>query len=412
MLYHQLHECLRSRFSLAPDLILLPETDQVVRVLPFESDTSELPDIPAGGGLHPREGESDDDAADRALSDSVALVRDAEIAQNGSFRLPVIAPAASLAGGARDARGVLVLLHGLNERGWEKYLPWASELCRGTGKPVVLFPIAFHVNRSPASWNDTRLMRRVSRARKLAFPDLLNSSVSNAAISARLTADPSRFLWAGLETLRDLRVLAFRIRGGRLPGIAADAAIDLFTYSIGTLLAEILLCADEGGLFADSRAVAFCGGPVLDRLYPSSKFILDSEAAIRLRSFFLEHLESRLRADPRLRARLAGEHGEEGRWCRAFLDSRLDMPLREGRLRQLAPRLYAVPLAGDEVVPPYEVLNTLLGARRDIPVPVDFLETGYPCRHEDPFPPAAGRHAEAVDACFRKVFARFCEFLG
>ena len=36
---------------------------------------------------------------------------------------------------------LIILFHGLNERSWIKYLPWAAELCKTTGKAVLLFPV-------------------------------------------------------------------------------------------------------------------------------------------------------------------------------------------------------------------------------------------------------------------------------
>ena len=50
---------------------------------------------------------------------------------------------------------------------------------------------------------------------------------------------------------------------------------------------------------------------------------------------------------------------------------------REAQFRRLAPRLMAVALVQDQVVPAYEVVNTLQGAGRDIPVRVEVLDLPY-----------------------------------
>ena len=68
---------------------------------------------------------------------------DTLIAENRLFSYPVFVP------GNRKSDKVILLLHGLNERSWVKYLVWAYWLAKYTGSYVILFPISFHINRSP-----------------------------------------------------------------------------------------------------------------------------------------------------------------------------------------------------------------------------------------------------------------------
>ena len=327
---------------------------------------------------------------------------DDEIEENRSFRYHVIKPS----GG--PSAGAIILLHGFNERQWDKYLPMAESLAKSTGRAVFLFPIAFHMNRAPSLWHNARAMSKVSHYRKRLYPEIIQSTLSNAAISARLHADASRFFWSGLQSYDDVVALAKEIRGGGHPAAAAGASINFFTYSIGTLLGEIIMMTNQDSLFSESRFVTFCGGPVFNRLSPVSKFILDSAANVELYSFLVEHLESHRKSDPRLDAFLGGT--EEGRNFRALLNYRLDVDYREGKLRAMADRILAVPLSTDEVVPPFEVVNTLQGSRRDIPVEVEMFEPSYPCRHEDPFP-LSPKMAEEVDSAFSRLFARFGDYL-
>ena len=77
---------------------------------------------------------------------------DLSISENKSFSYPVFIPS------ERDTSKVILLFHGLNERSWIKYLTWAYFLCQNTGSYVILFPISFHINRSPSSWVDPRVM--------------------------------------------------------------------------------------------------------------------------------------------------------------------------------------------------------------------------------------------------------------
>ena len=78
---------------------------------------------------------------------------DNNIIENFSFEYPVFTPS----GKFRQDKAIL-LLHGLNERNWDKYLPWAEFLCLHTGKPVILFPIAFHINRALVTWSKSDLL--------------------------------------------------------------------------------------------------------------------------------------------------------------------------------------------------------------------------------------------------------------
>ena len=78
----------------------------------------------------------------------------------------------------------IILLHGLNERTWEKYLTWAEYLTHTTGKPVILFPIAFHMNRTPGLWAiPVAILPWVSK-RKEEVANVTNSTFANVASAA------------------------------------------------------------------------------------------------------------------------------------------------------------------------------------------------------------------------------------
>ncbi|MDR2077016.1 MAG: DUF6051 family protein [Desulfovibrio sp.] len=329
---------------------------------------------------------------------------DEEIEENLRFRYPVLLPE-----GVRKAGRMILLLHGLNEKQWDKYLPWAAHVAARTGKAVVLFPIAFHMNRAPALWSDPRAMHRLAGERKAKYPLIRDSSLSNVALSIRLQRRPLRFVQSGLQSYYDILDLADTVRRGEHPALEAEAGIDILSYSIGAFLGEILMMTNANGYFSQSRYAAFCGGPVFNRLSPVSKFILDSEADVRLYSCLQAHLEGHMRGDPSVRRVFDGSL-EEGLNFRSLLTYRKDLPYREEKLRAMRQRLYAVALARDEVAPAYEVAQTLRGSRGDLGVRVDRLDYPYPYRHEDPFPLHPGI-AREVDACFRKTFDRISGFL-
>ena len=330
-------------------------------------------------------------------------MHDSDIRDNVSFEYHIFSPV-----NAKETKKIVLMFHGFNEKNWDKYLPWAKHIVDMTGKSVVLFPIAFHMNRAPQEWSDTRLMYKVSNWRKKLFPDIINSSLSNAAISTRIHAKPQRFLWSGLQTYYDVIQFINEYKSGQHPFIALDAEVDVFAYSIGAFLAEILIMTNHDNYFDKSKLVFFCGGPVFNRLSPVSKFILDSQANVALYSYIVEHLDSHLRKDEKLRCYLC-EHSE-GISFRSMLNYGVMSDLREERLRAICNRLLAITLKQDIVVPPYEVINTLQGKFRDIPVRVDILDLRYPYKHEDPFP-ALEKISDEVDAGFKYVFDKLGEFL-
>ncbi|MDR2368126.1 MAG: DUF6051 family protein [Deltaproteobacteria bacterium] len=405
MTHLQLHNQLKDAFSLGPPEIPLFD-DLTLRNYDFVSNGTKFSGPPPGApppDLTERLPQGCDPT-------DLFLTPDAEIRQNASFRHFVVGPR-----GAQKASQAIILLHGLNERHWDKYLPMAVHLARALGKSVLLFPTAFHMNRSPALWTDPKAMRAVSQWRKSRHPDVLESSLSNAAISLRLQADPSRFFWSGLQTHDDITALVKTIRQGLHPAFAADATVDFFTYSIGCFIGEILFMADEPGLFADSRLALFCGGPIFSRMRATSKFIIDSKADDSLSAFLLQDLADLPRLgqkDPPLAQALT--ETAAGRAFLSMITPESHGHHRDSRLRALAGRVMAVGLAKDTVVPPNEIVATLQEGpfgRSKPGIEVTVADPPYPYRHEDPFP-ALAKHEAPVDSAFNGIMAQVCRFLA
>ncbi len=313
---------------------------------------------------------------------------DRSIQENNSFQYHIIKPRAGA-----PFSGAILLFHGLNEKSWKKYIPWAENLAVKTERPVILFPIAFHMDRAPQSWSNPRSMIPVARERQKLFPDLDSVSFINAALSHRIQFAPHRFVTSGLHSFYDARDLAAVLRSGRHSLFSEGATVDLFGYSIGASLAELLLLSDPDNLFSDSRAFLFCGGSALDRASPVSKTIIDGEAYQELFKFFHrlfgdfgslgEHLLD-----------LAGRCMRELEWFKSLLFIDRLKALREGRLKQIAQRLSAGVMKKDRVFTPDAVRTTLQGDTGDIPIRV--TEYDLPCdySHETPFPAGADAASE------------------
>lgn len=399
MKYIDLHQSLKTKLNYdASEIVLGGNT--VVQNLSFISrHRSILPGGAANSDTYEYCAPDSDDESD------IINKKDAEITENIRFRYHIFHPA-----GNGKQRHAVFLFHGFNEKYWDKYLPWADYLAGTLGKTVILFPIAFHMNRAPHSWSDAHKMYAIALRRRKLHPDVICSTLSNVAISTRLHNKPQRFIWSGLQSYFDVIDLVEQIRSNQHPIVAPQATIDFFAYSIGCLLAEILLMADYRNYFSESKLCMFCGGAVFNRLSPVTKFILDSEANVSLYSYVVEHLESHMKHNALLSSFL-GATRPEGTAFRCMLNYNTLTETREKLFRRLSARLLAVALARDTVIPPYEIVNTLQGVRRDIPVQVEILDFPYPYKHEDPFP-ATRPLAEPVDEMFRRTFRAIGKFLA
>ncbi len=303
--------------------------------------------------------------------------------------------------GEPKAKGVVILIHGLNEKKWEKYLPWAHGIATATGKAVVLFPIAFHMSRAPEIWSSRREMFAIAAKRAADFPDNSETSYVNAAISTRLDAFPQRLFWSGLQTYNDVVQLITDIRGGAHPTISPQARVDLFGYSIGSFISVILMMANPQGYLSTSKLFCFCGGMTIDRMFPISKYIMDGRAAITMQKTFAELLSTNFKTDDRLRHyQDSALHSGEG-WFKTMLRYNYYQKEREARFRALENQIKAFVLEQDEVTPPIEALNTLKGGYRNIQIPVEIDDYPYPYTHITPVA-LTTRNAAEVTACFER----------
>jgi len=391
----------RARFSLEDqelELLQIPFTSTIHEAMPRETEV--ITDNPAFLALmnyYLGQAEASNEHIFKKLT-----VADRDISENNHFSYPFIKP---LGGSVKD---VIILFHGLNEKSYDKYLPWAGRLVRDTGKGVILFPIAFHMNRAPSSWSSPRPMMQVSKERKQLFPDLQGASFANTAISHRLQFAPQRFLLSGIQTFLDVNTLAGLIVDGSHPGVEKGAGIDLFGYSIGATLTEVLLMANRGGRFSDSRGFLFCGGAVLDQLTPVNKAILDNHSFDSIIRYFNKLLKEQGGREKMI-SHLTGEGNSGFEYFKSILLRDQLRDKRENRFQEIHRRLMAVALEDDEVIPLTAILTALQGEDRRIPTKVDTVSFPYPHSHENPFPSNGG---EEVEEGFDMVFAKAAAFLG
>lgn len=330
-------------------------------------------------------------------------IKDVVVEENQNFNYHLLKPK-----GDQPARKVTFIFHGFNEKTWDKYLSWGHAICERTQSTVVFFPIAFHMQRAPHMWSDKKEMYELSKNRKAQFPNIIGSSLSNVAISMRLHSMPQRFIWSGLQTYYDIIQFIEECKNGDHPLIDKNFSFDIFAYSIGGLLAEILKLTNYKNYFDETKLCLFCSGAVFNRLSPVSKFILDSEANVALYSYLVEHFDSFLRNDELLHHYISDGH-LEGKVFHSMLEFQKMRDFRESLFKEMEGQIYAIALKRDSVFPSFEVANTLQGAFRNIVNPVEELDFDYNYTHENPFP-VSKEDVEKIDVGFNTVFDKACDF--
>jgi hypothetical protein len=326
---------------------------------------------------------------------------DSLIAENRSFSYPVFTPP------NRKSDRVILLLHGLNERSWIKYLVWANYLAQNTDSYVILFPISFHINRSPSAWKDPRAMINFLRERNSALSGINMSSFANVAISNRLTEDPMRFFKSGYETTSDIVKLLSSIRNGEHEIIPKTGKFNIFAYSIGAFLAEIILMGNPENLFSESKLFIFCGGSVFSNMQGSSKLIMDSLAFNRVYNFYLNDFEKTLTGKSPLVEFL--RTSQVGMAFRAMIDLGRLKSFRENIFKNIRSQIHSISLIKDSVIPIKGVISTLRASGKSNIV--DAWDFPYAYSHENPFPVFDSSLSKKVDYWFEKVFVEATLFL-
>ena len=341
--------------------------------------------------------------SENGIKNNSVHIKDIFAKSNRSFKYQIIKPK-----GADKVKRVVLLFHGFNERDWSKYLPWAKEISDGTESAVVLFPLAFHMQRAPKEWSNTREMFKLSEERKQTYPNIENSSLTNVAISTRLHAMPHRALWSGLQTYNDVLQLMKNIKKDNNEHIDKDAHFDIFSFSVGGFLAQVLKMTNFNNYFKHSKVCLFCSGATFNNQAPSSKFILDSETDAALYAYLVKDIDEIIENDPVLRHYLKGDF-LPGKIFYAMLDYNKEKDFRESMLKKYENQFYAISLTKDDIVSPHEIVNTLKGANGDIDIRIDEMDFEYDYIHENPFP-VMGVDSKKVDESFEMMFAKVLSF--
>ncbi|MCB9016380.1 MAG: hypothetical protein H6541_11335 [Lentimicrobiaceae bacterium] len=324
------------------------------------------------------------------------LQDDHQISENCTFTYPVFTPE-----GQHSFSNALILLHGLNERNWTKYLPWAQKLAENLHRPVILFPISFHMNRSPSDWSNPRLMSAMLPGTRLRNHRNHSSTFVNLALSLRLSLQPLRFFTSGSQSARDLEILINAIQTGQHPLFEKGAHVDFFAYSIGAFLAQIMMLTYGESMLSDSRLFMFCGGAPFSSMNGVSKLIMDEEAFLRLRFFYLHQYEREIRSKGSF-SNLVQSQPASGAF-RAMLDASILSEWRKDRFHKMENRIKAIALKRDKVIPPAGIAELLNSKQLQV---IDYA-SDY--THENPFPLTGNQ--DLVNYHFDMIFDSAIAFL-
>jgi hypothetical protein len=328
---------------------------------------------------------------------------DGAITENLRFKYPVFVPEAG-----KKYSSVIILLHGLNERFWFKQLAWARYLCESTGKPVLMFPSSFHMNRSLPEWTDKNELMNGVHHRQTMYNDLVDSSIANLVLSQRLTDVPQRFFLSGYQSALDLTAILNDIKAGKHVLFEKSAKVDVFAYSIGVFLAECMMIANPDNLFDDSKFVFFAGGAMFQEMNGVSKYIMDNKAFHRLYNYHLEEMDNEMKENSSMRNVL--KDTGMGKAFRSMISYDGLRNFREKTLKKYKSRILSIPLLSDKVIPAAPTVKLLSGLVCK-PSNIKMMDFKFPCIHENPFPVNLKEYTSLIDEAFLKVFSLSGSFL-
>lgn len=382
MNYSDLHDLLKSILDLNQQRIKLLDEAMTIEIFEFKS---------APQAIDPKIG--------TAIFDTniKAILQDNMIEENRVFRYPVFVPSKE-----SSLLNPIILLHGLNERSWIKYLPWAYRLAELTGRAVILFPIAYHMNRSPEQWGDPRKMQQSLSDRKANFEDNNHTSFANVALSNRLSNHPIRFFTSGRQSANDLILLLSQLKDGKHELFPISCYPDFFAYSIGAFLSQILFLANPSGLIDKSKLFLFCGGAYFYEMNGISKMIMDKVANERIIQYYLEEFKNQLIINDPLKHYFSENLIVKGFW--SMIAEQNNATYRQKRFEKLKNQISGISLKKDTVIPATAISKVI--------PQVEMLDFDFEYSHEVPFPLGNTSAKNNVNSAFDEVFNKASDFFN
>jgi hypothetical protein len=253
------------------------------------------------------------------------------------------------------------------------------------------------------------MMQRAEERKKRYSMDNSESTFINGVLSERLTESPERFFLSGLQTADDLVSLLKDIYEGKHPYFDRNTQCDIFAYSIGGLLAQVLFLANPYELLSDSRLFLFCAGSFFKDMNGVSKLIMDPVAYHKIHHYYTHNLENELKKSG-VFAEFFNKN-KIGMAFRSMIAPDRFRNFRNGIFQKKRNQIYAISLKNDRVIPTPGISQTLLGSSDRIPSNMEVTDFSFPHRHEMPFPVNQESVRKLVDEAFERVFSRAATFL-
>lgn len=383
--YTELYQSLKSEFLSEKCESKVLKSGVIIHCFQFESDA----DQSFCGSLYPSDHQD------------IFSKPDSDFEINKVFKYMIFDP-----GNGDKYDQAILLMHGLNERYWFKYLTWAHEMALSMNRPVILFPLAFHINRSPEDWNSRFVLSTALPLRMNETSNDHTTTVANLALSNRLSKHPIRFLTSGKQSADDIVKLVQNIRNGEHPLFNQNAVVDIFAYSIGGFLAQVLFYSNRNLLFEKSKLFLFCAGSYFDEMYGVSRVIMDKTAFEIMYRYYTVELNNDCKRNANLENYL--KYNTMGIAFYAMLSKQFNYNYNRNINSQIGRRIKAYALKEDKVIPANAIKNTL---EDNIPVIIDDFPFEY--IHENPFPLYhEDDKIRLVDEAFNKVFSEVKEFFA
>jgi len=198
------------------------------------------------------------------------------------------------------------------------------------------------------------------------------------------------------------------IAEGKHPFLEKGSRVDFFAYSIGAFLSQILFIANPKDMLSNSKLFLFCGGARFSEMFGTSRLIMDSQAFISLRRYYLGEFLRELKTNSPFSNYI--RNSALGNAFRAMLAPESLKSFREGIFQKLSDQVKIVALTKDQVIPAKYIQSTFSCIKHRVKNMVEVLDFPYEYSHEVPFPVYNNPNYLMVDQCFERVFKPAIEF--